>query len=331
MKHRHLSLQERYYIEIALKEGKSHNAIAKALKRSQSTISQEIRRNTGQRGYRHKQAHNMAISRHRLKAKAVKLTEEIKQFIKDEMQSHQSSPEQIAGRLKQAEGVSLHHETIYRYILEDKQQGGELYLHLRHQCKPYRKRYGATTNSSRGIPNRVDIDERPEAVNNREHIGDWEGDTIIGKGHKGAIVTLDERKSKLRLALPLKGKFAEDTKQSIIALLEPFKAFVNTITFDNGKEFAKHESIASLLSCKTYFAKPYHSWQRGQNENANGLLRQYFPKSMALVNVTKNSVLDAVDRLNSRPRKCLGFKTPYEVFYELSGLDARMLLMGIRL
>lgn len=331
MKHKHLSLEERYYIEIALKEGNSCNAIAKALHRAQSTISQEIRRNTGQRGYRHKQANRMAIDRRKLKPKAVKLTSEIKQFIGDEMQSHQSSPEQIAGRLKQVKGIALHHETIYRYVLRDKQQGGELYLHLRHQAKPYRKRYGSTTNSSRGIPNRVDIDERPASVNNREKIGDWEGDTIIGKGHKGAIVTLDERKSKLRLAWPLKGKFAEETKEGIVRLLEPFKAFVNTITFDNGKEFAKHTSIASKLSCKTYFAKPYHSWERGQNENANGLLRQYFPKSMPLVDVTTESVLDAVGRLNSRPRKCLGFKTPYEVFYELSGLDARMLLMGIRL
>jgi IS30 family transposase len=138
--------------------------------------------------------------------------------------------------------------------LRNKQQGGELYLHLRHQAKPYRKRYGATTNSSRGIPNRVDIDERPASVNNRGKIGDWEGDTIIGKGHKGAIVTLDERKSKLRLAWPLKGKFAEETKEGIVRLLEPFKAFVNTITFDNGKEFANHEQIAKRLKCDFYFA-----------------------------------------------------------------------------
>lgn len=135
----------------------------------------------------------------------------------------------------------------------------------------------------------------------------------------------------MRLALPLIGKFAEDTKNGIIELLKPFKSVVQTITFDNGKEFARHERVANALNCNTYFAKPYSSWQRGQNENANGLLRQYFPKSMELVNITKQKIFNAIDRLNNRPKKCLGFKTPYEVFYELSGFDARILIKGILL
>jgi IS30 family transposase len=149
---------------------------------------------------------------------------------------------------------------------------------------------------------------------------------MIGKGHQGALVTLDERKSKLRLAFPVANKTADSVTSSIITLLESFKEWVHTLTFDNGKEFAKHEQIAQAIGCKTYFAKPYHSWERGQNENANGLLRQYFPKAMGLLDVTTQQVLDTVHKLNNRPRKCLGFKTPYEVFRELSGMDAEKLV-----
>jgi len=147
----------------------------------------------------------------------------------------------------------------FKYEVQDKADGGELYLQLRHKQKPYRKRYGSSTNSAKGIPDRVDIDQRPQEANDRSRVGDWEADTVIGANHKGAIVTLDERTSKLRLALPQIGKFAKETKDSIIELLEPFSEFVKTITFDNGKEFAKHMDIALSLKCDTYFAKPYHS------------------------------------------------------------------------
>ncbi len=332
MTYNQLTLQERYYIEIEIRNGTSQNKIARALNRSQGTVSKEITRNKGLKGYRHKQAHRIASQRHQDKPKRIKLTDNIVQFIHNELYANQSSPEQIAGRLKKVLHISLHHETIYRYILQDKADGGELYLQLRHKQKPYRKRYGSScTNSAKGIPNRVDIDQRPQVANDRLRVGDWEADTVIGAMHKGAIVTLDERVSKLRLALPQVGKFAIETKESIIELLEPYKEFVKTITFDNGKEFAKHEDIASSLGCNTYFAKPYHSWERGQNENANGLLRQYFPKGMEFIDIAREAVIDAVHRLNSRPRKCLGFATPYEAFMELTGLDATILVKGIRL
>jgi len=332
MKHKHLSLEERYYIEIALKKGNSQNMISKALNRSQGTISKEISRNKGERGYRYKQADRLANARHKEKPKNIKMTDEIKLFIKEQLESNQSSPEQIVGRLKKVQNLSLHHESVYRYIIQDKRDGGELYLHLRHKQKPYRKRYGsASTNSAKGIPDRVDIDERPEIINNRQRVGDWEGDTVIGAKHKGAIVTLDERVSKLRLALPMVGKLALDTKEAIIELLEPIKPFVKSITFDNGKEFAKHKDIANSLECDTYFAKPYHSWERGQNENANGLLRQYFPKGMSFVDIARKEVIEAVHKLNSRPRKCLNYATPYEVFRELTGIDAIILVKGIPL
>jgi len=321
MSYKHLSLEERHYIYVERKKGTLQKDIASALHRSPSTLSRELSRNTGLRGYRYKQADNKACMRHKEKPKAVKLSDDLKGLIAMYLEQDWS-PEQVAGRLKMDGVISLHHETIYSLILADKKSGGELYQHLRHQNKTYRKRYGSAHNRT-GIPNRVDIDERPEAANNRSCVGHWEADTIIGKGHKGAIVTMDDRVSKLRLAAPLAGKKAGGVTASMIKLLEPIKEKVHTVTFDNGKEFSFHEKIAKALDCKTYFAKPYHSWERGQNENANGLLRQYFPKAMNLLEVTTKEVLDAVHKLNCRPKKCLGFKTPYEVFEENTGVQMK--------
>lgn len=326
MTYTHLTSEERYYIETRHKMKESESTIALALGRSQSTIHRELTRNRGQRGYRHKQAHAKAQQRHVEKPKVVKLTPELAGNIGTLLEEQQWSPEQISGRLKADGKASVCHETIYQHVLKDKRAGGKLYLNLRRHAKKYRKRYGSGTGSVKGIPNRVDIEERPEVANQRERLGDWEADTMIGKSHKGALVTLDERKSKLRLALPVANKTAEAVTSRIISLLSGFKDYVHTLTFDNGKEFAKHEQVAQAIGCETYFAKPYHSWERGQNENANGLLRQYFPKAMGLLDVTTRQVVEAVHKLNNRPRKCLGFKTPYEVFRELSGMDAEKLV-----
>ena len=332
MAYTHLASEERHYIETWHKLKESTATIALALGRSQSTVSRELTRNRGQRGYRHKQAQAKTQQRHVEKPKAVKLTPALLGSIEtllgsiETLLGQQWSPEQISGRLKMEGKTTICHEAIYQHVLKDKRAGGKLYLNLRRHTKKYRQRYGSATGSVNGIPNRVDIDERPEVANQRERLGDWEADTMIGKGHQGALVTLDERKSKLRLAFPVANKTAEAVTSSIITLLDGFKDWVHTLTFDNGKEFTKHEQIAQAIGCKTYFAKPYHSWERGQNENANGLLRQYFPKAMGLLDVTTQQVLDAVHKLNSRPRKCLGFKTPYEVFRKLSGVDAEKLV-----
>ena len=245
MSYKQLSLEERHYIEIEIKKGTFQRDIAEALGRNQSNISRELGRNKGLKGYRHKQAHRFAQERHKTKKKAIKLTKDITIII-DGYIRKDWSPEQIAGRLKSDKIIDLHHETIYQYILADKKAGGDLYKHLRHQNKTYRKRYGNARNRT-GIPNRVDIDERPQAANNRERVGDWEADTIIGKNHKGAIVTLDDRKSKLRLAFPLLGKKAELVKDAILMLFKPIQSFVKTITFDNGKEFTLHEILAKEL------------------------------------------------------------------------------------
>lgn len=320
----HLTQEERYHIYLMHKKKVSLEEIAKDIGRSKSTISRELRRNKGQRGYRHQQAQIKAERRHADKPKAIKLDEAMKQVIKPLIEE-KWSPEQISGRLKILDEPTVSHETIYRFILADKAEGGELYKHLRHQAKPYRKRYGK--NDYRGtIPGRVDIDERPAIVTEKTRLGDWEADTVIGKGHKGVLVTLTERVSKLNLVIAIIRKEAGLAKDAIIEALKPFAAFVHTITFDNGREFCRHLDIAKALNCETYFAHPYHSWERGLNENHNGLLRQYFPKAKPLDQVTQVDANKALAGLNHRPRKTLNYKTPWEVFCEMAGLDTDNLL-----
>jgi len=312
----HLTREERYHIETLIKQKMSLNSIAKGMGRAVSTLSRELKRNTGQRGYRYRQADKMAKQRHYDKPKCFKLDQEMQELIRPLIQE-KWSPEQVSGRLTQEGKKSVSHETIYRFLLTDKAAGGDLYRHLRHQAKPYRKRYGKK--DYRGIiPNRVDIDERPTIVDDKDRLGDWEADTVIGKGHQGVLVTLTERVSKLNLVIPIVRKEAELTKEAIIQALKPFAAWVHTLTFDNGREFCKHAEIAKALDCKTYFAKPYHSWERGLNENHNGLLRQYFPKQSPLDKVSQHEADRAVNALNNRPRKSLNYRTPWEVFNEMT-------------
>ena len=189
-----------------------------------------------------------------------------------------------------------------------KRAGGDLYTHLRRQGKKYDKRNGKSTRGQ--IKNRVSIDERPQIVDDKSRIGDWGIDIVIGKGHSGALVTIVERLTKFTVSKQVNSKSAEDVTKATISLLKPFKELVHTITADNGKEFAYHEKISSALSVDFYFAHPYSSWERGLNENTNGLLRQYFPKSLDLKTITQDQVIRAVNRLNARPRKDLEFKTP---------------------
>ena len=224
------------------------------------------------------------------------------------------SPEQASQRLVLEGGLQISHESIYLHIYADKRRGGDLWRHLRCQ-KPRRKRYASGQERRGTIKNRVGIDERPVIVEQKSRIGDWEGDTVIGKNHRGALVTLAERKSRYILAAQVPDKHASGVTAAVTRLLRPHKGKCYTMTFDNGKEFAEHETIAAELDADVYFAHPYHSWERGLNENSNGLLRQYFPKGMELVEVTQEQVQWAVDRLNHRPRKVLGFRTPFEVFF----------------
>ena len=315
-----LTAEERYHIYTMLRQEVSLRQIAKGMGRSHTSLSREIRRNKGDRGYRHKQAHRKAQARHKTKPKALKMTGELIVYVREKLKEYWS-PEQISGRLLIEKKVSLCHETIYQYVLRNKRNGGDLYRYLRHQSNPYRKRYGRKDYRGK-IPDRVDISERPDVVDDRSRVGDWEADLVMGKGHKGAIVTLAERRSRLYLALPIARKTKELTTTAITALLVSLKGFVPTITYDNGREFSDHKAVSSQLDCKAFFARPYHSWERGLNENSNGLLRQYFPKSMPLDSVSEEEVFAAANAMNHRPRKCLGYKTPWEVFTELTHINA---------
>ena len=214
-------------------------------------------------------------------------------------------------------GQSISHESIYLHIWRDKQAGGSLYTYLRRQGKKYEKRRHGK--SSRGhIKNRRCIDDRPEIVDKRARLGDWEIDTVIGKGHQGALVTIVERLTRKVLCAQVPGKTADAVTKATIKLLRPYKNHVHTITADNGKEFSGHEKISKALDAEVYFAHPYSSWERALNENTNGLLRQYFPKGTSLKWVSQESVSKAVRRLNGRPRKTLGFKTPNQRWLELA-------------
>ena len=310
--YKQLTQGQRYQIYILKQAGHTQKDIASMIGVHKSTISRELRRNRGLRGYRPKQAHRMAMSRRKHKAKPRILQSAwrlVEHLIRNDW-----SPEQISGWLKHRGPIQVSHEWIYRFILADKQVGGDLHRHLR--CKKKRKkRYGCYDRRGQ-LPDRISIDQRPAVVNSRSRLGDWEVDTIIGKGHRQALVSLTERKSKLSLLRKVEHKTADAVQKAIIDLLKPFSIKVRTITADNGKEFAGHKQIAKSLRTRFYFAHPYSSWERGTNENTNGLIRQYFPKNRLFKTVSINEISMAMNRLNNRPRKSLGFKTPNQVFFK---------------
>jgi len=306
-----LTQEERYQIYALKKAGHIQSEIAEIIGRDPGTISRELRRNRGLKGYRPQQAHNLALARRCDKAQpriGNQVWQQVEVLIREEW-----SPEQVVGRVAMEQGVSISHEWIYQYIYADKHSGGDLYRYLRCQ-KVRRKRYGSY--DRRGcIPNQVSIDDRPAIVDSKRRIGDWEGDTVIGKGHRGALVTLVERKSLYTVIRSVLHKTAEAVRDAVVDGLTPYIDWVHTITYDNGREFADHEGMASDLETRIYFAHPYASWERGLNENTNGLIRQYFPKDRDLTTVTKHEIEKAMDKLNHRPRKSLGFRTPHEVFF----------------
>ena len=311
MNYTHLTQEERYQIHAYKQAGKSVPEIAKKLGRNKSSLYRELERNTGQRGYRPKQADALAVKRLSNAPKAIKLTEIVIVKVEEKLRCYWS-PEQISGRLLKEEGISISHETIYQHILRDKKNGGDLYTYLRHQ-KKRRRRYGSKVHDRRGqIKDKVSIDERPKVVDAKTRLGDWEGDLVIGKNHKGALVTLAERKSmKVKIDI-VPSKEANGVGKSVSNLLSKEKVF--TITFDNGKEFANHKQMAVDTSSKVYFAHPYSSWERGLNENTNGLIRQFFKKGSSFENISNEDVKAVEDLLNNRPRKSLGYNTPNEIY-----------------
>lgn len=303
---------ERNQIYALKQERVSNQRIATILKRDVSTISREVRRNSGQRGYRPKQAHHKALERRQTPRKT-KMTPEVVTYIEEKLREDYS-PEQISCTMIGSVGVRVSHERIYQHIWHDKKQCGDLYRNLRIAGgKKRRKRYGKKDWRGK-IPNRIDIDQRPAIVADKIRIGDWEADLVSGVHHRGFLVTLVERKSKFTLIGQVIRKQSEDVRAEIEHLLMPYKQAVQTITYDNGREFSAHDTINEHLDCHSYFAKPYHSWERGLNENTNGLIRQYFPKDADLREVGREELSFVMDRLNHRPRKTLAFKTPHDIF-----------------
>ena len=305
MNYTHLTREERYQIYALKKAGHTQVEIANVLERSASTISRELMRNLGGRGYRPKQAHHMALERYAANARTI--DDATWQFAQEKL-LQQWSPEQISGH------ATISHETVYQRVYADKRTGGVLWMHLRCQ-KQRKKRYGKV--DRRGvIPNRLSIEDRPAIVDERKRIGDWEADTVIGKNHRQAIVSIVERKSGFTLIRKVERKTSRAVSGAMIGLLKPYRRRVHTITSDNGREFAGHEEIAKQLEAKFYFAHPYASWERGTNENTNGLIRQYFPKNRDFTTITQQEIDTAMERLNNRPRKRLGYKTPSQVFFK---------------
>lgn len=309
----------RYQIAILKKAGKDQKEIAELINVSPSTICREFQRNTGKNGYRPLQAQIKADSRRKETVKALKMTVKVIELIESKI-IIDWSPEQVSGWLKEERGLLISHERIYQHIWADKRNSGQLYKHLRHSGKK-RKQYGSKDKRGQ-IRNRISIDDRPEIVSEKTRIGDWEIDTVIGKNHQGALVTIVDRVSKMTLIKKVASKHADIVTEATITLLTPYLEKTLTITADNGKEFSGHEKIKAALNADVYFAHPYSSWERGLNENTNGLIRQYFTKGSSFEKITDRDVEDVMEKLNHRPRKSLNYKTPHSVFFAENLLKA---------
>jgi len=312
---KHLTKEQRYTISVMKQKKHSQKVIAETIGKDKSVVCRELKRNCDKRSgeYNDDLAHRKYCKRLQEKPKKISFTADVKEYVVSKL-NDDLSPEQIAGRAKYDGVQCVSHETIYKHVWKDKKQGGDLHLHLRHKGRKYRKRGNAK--DKRGIiRNRVDIDLRPKIVDEKIRFGDCEIDTVIGKNHKGALLTINDRVTSLVWIQLLTGKEAEPLTEKTIEIMMPVKNMMHTITADNGKEFAGHEKIAKELDIDIYFAKPYHSWERGANENTNGLIRQYFPKGSSFENITNEQVNYVQNKLNNRPRKKLGFLTPNEFFY----------------
>lgn len=313
----HLTKEERIRIETLLKEGYSETSIAKRLCRDRRSIKREVQRNSGKDGYKADEAHRLATLR-REKPRHKKFSSEAMKHVRRRLRK-KDSPQQIAEAMEEEVGFKISFRRIYDFIADDKAAGGTLYTELRiANGKPRRPKKQRGEAGCKHIPNRVDIELRPQIVNSRLRFGDWEADLVCGVHHQGFLVTLVERKSRLTLIGQVKFKTAEAVSAEIIRLLLPHKDRVHTITYDNGREFCYHEKVNKRLGCQSYFAKPYHSWERGTNENTNGLIRQYLPKGSDLRKVKPEQVKRIMDELNERPRRTLKYQTPQAVWLAAS-------------
>ena len=316
MTYTQITHEERYAISALRKLGHSCAAIARELDRDASTISREVRRNvwrTDGRTYWVDRAQSYTNERRRVSRRNTQFTAEEWAFVEDLLREDWS-PEQIVGWCARFRILAISHETIYRRIHEDRAQGGTLYTHLRVMTKNLRKRYG--TYDSRGrLAGKRHISTRPAGAENRSRFGHWEGDTVMGSTKDTAcILTLVERKSGFLAIGQLSSRQAQELNARLRQLIDVQPRPVRTLTLDNGTEFHSYEQLEAMVATKCYFATPHHSWERGSNENANGLIRQYLPKRRSMVDLTQRECQRIADKLNRRPRKRLGFRTPEEVY-----------------
>jgi len=306
--------KQRYELNAYLQIGKSKDEIATLLGFHRSTIYREICRNSGKQGesYSAYSAQRYYENRKYLRQRPIKFTVEMEYYARFLLTKRHYSPEQIAGRCKQSHIPMLSHESLYQWIWEDKKKAGDLYTYLRRQGRKNRKR--KNKNRDRGwIKDRVDISQRPTIVEKKERFGDLEIDTVIGKNKSGVILTINDRATGKLWTMKLPTKEAKYVTAATIYLLEPYKELLHTITSDNGSEFAGHKEIAKELGIKFYFARPYHSWERGANENLNGLIRQYLPKCKEFKYLNGKRLQEITNLINLRPRKRYGYLNPFEM------------------
>ena len=306
----HLTLEERYQIEAMLRVARKWEEIAQALGRAPSTIKREVRRNRGVRGYRAQAADALACARlrSRAQANARRIGPEVWELVHRGLERGWT-PEQISGELRLSEGIEVSHESIYLHVYENKRRGGELWRNL--PCKKARRRrHGAGRARRHLIPNRVGIEQRPAIVDRKGRRGDWEGDTIVDGSHREAIVSLVERDTMYVVLSKVSRRTTEQVCGAIVRSLKALGAPTHTLTLDNGSEFCGHERITEQLGMRCYFARPYAAWQRGLNENHNGLVRRYIPKRSSLAQYTQADLDEIAHQLNHRPRKTLGYQTP---------------------
>ena len=314
MNYTQLSQEERYYISIMRAKKVSYSQIARDLGRTTSTVTREIKRNLRSTGrYAASVAHSYATARRRRSRRGSQFPPEcwalIYMYLKEKW-----SPEQIADKLASQGLYSISYQSIYRVIRLDRKRGGFLFKDLRVMPKRRRKRYGSL--DSRGVlRGKRSISERPAYINDRQELGHWEADTVMGKDKHQCFLTLVERKSGFNRTIKLKNRTAKNVTRALIEIIAAEPELFKTITFDNGTEFHSYKVIEDMFGVMCYFANPHAPWERGCNENFNGLLRQYFPKGTSLHYIGIVRTQFASEQLNNRPRKRLGFKTPKEVLY----------------
>jgi len=313
--YRQITYEERYTLGLLRRQGLSPAAIAQVLGRHRSTVLREVRRNRAASDgtYRPQLADWYARGRRSRSRRNTHFGIDDFRLV-ERLLRRKWSPEQISGRLRRDNTLSISHETIYRHAWTDKAVGGSLYKHLRCATKQRRKRHNSYDSRGR-LAGKRHISQRPQWVDNRKSIGHWEVDTVVGAGSKDCVATLVERKTGFTMIGKLPDRCKLSMSKRLRSLIRREETCFKTITADNGTEFHDYESVECALSVKFYFATPYHSWERGTNENLNGLLRQYLPKRSNLGNLTQRQC-DAIARqLNTRPRKRLGYRTPEECFY----------------